>query len=292
MRRYTTILEPRYGAAESRAVVRYLLEECFGMSYADALCGGIDALSAEDKARLEAQVQRLVQGEPVQYVTGKAWFAGRCFDVKPGVLIPRPETEELVELVRGSIGAPTEKVQILDVGTGSGCIAITLALELKQAQVTAMDVSEDALNIAMENARNLCADVRFMKADILTAEPPSCIYDCIVSNPPYICDNEKVDMEQHVLEHEPHLALFVPDNDPLLFYRAIAKYALKALKTGGALFFEVNALYATDTAEMLRSLGYADVEIHDDAYGKPRMISCKLTLLSRCAKCFENTKLG
>lgn len=272
MRRYTTILESRYGVTESRAVIRYVLEEGLGMSYADALCGGVDALCAEDKARLESMVERLRMGEPVQYVVGKAWFGGRCFNVEPGVLIPRPETEELVELVRGSIVAPTEKVRILDIGTGSGCIAITLALELENAHVTAMDVSDDALRIASANARALGAEVSFVKEDILSAHPEPQSYDCIVSNPPYICNCEKVDMEQHVLEHEPHLALFVPDDDPLLFYRAIARYALLALTSGGGLFFEVNAIYATETAEMLRSLGYSNVQIQQDAFGKPRMV--------------------
>lgn len=276
MRRYTKILEPRYGAAESRAVVRYLLDVRFGMSHADALCGGIDALSADDKTLLDAMVERLRCGEPVQYVVGKAWFCGRCFGVEPGVLIPRPETEELVGLLRNSIGTPTEDIRILDIGTGSGCIAITLALELNHADVTAMDVSDDALRVASANAEALGAKVNFVNANILTAVPELGIYDCIVSNPPYICHKEKDEMEQHVLEHEPHLALFVPDDDPLLFYRAIAKYASKALKPGGSLFFEINALYAPHTAELLSMMGYSDVEVHNDAYGKPRMISCTM----------------
>lgn len=276
MRRYTMILEPRYGAAESRAVIRYLLEEAFGMSYADALCGGIDALCAEDKARLETMVERLKDGEPVQYVVGKAWFYGRCFGVEPCVLIPRPETEDLVSLLRSRIGAPMEEVRILDIGTGSGCIAITLALELNQAQVTAMDVSDDALRIASANAETLGARVDFVKKDILKAVPEQRIYDCIVSNPPYICHKEKETMEQHVLEHEPHLALFVPDDDPLLFYRAIARYAFEALRSDGSLFFEVNALYAVHTADMLKSMGYKEVTVHDDSFGKPRMVSCIL----------------
>ena len=164
-----------------------------------------------------------------------------------------------------------EREGILDIGTGSGCIACTLAAERPEAEVTAWDVSEEALAIARENAKLNHVAVTFEQVDIL-AHPSPRQWDLIVSNPPYICENEKAQMESHVLEHEPHLALFVPDNDPLLFYRAIADFALRSLSPGGRLFFEINPLYATDLANLLSAMSYHDIEIRNDQFDKPRMI--------------------
>ena len=260
-------LIPLYDAGEAKAIVRWVLDVRFGLSRTDILCGKVTELSAHDQTELEKIMQRLEKGEPVQYIIGVADFFGRQFHVAPGVLIPRPETEELCRwilasdkhgLTRTVREIPHQSdANILDIGTGSGCIAITLALELPDAQVTAWDISDDALRIASKNAKQLGADVVFVKQDVLNISltshlsPLTSHYDLIVSNPPYICEKEKSAMECNVLDHEPHLALFVPDDDPLLFYRAIAQYAVVALKPHGSLFFEVNPLYADDLAQML-----------------------------------------
>ena len=223
---------------------------------------------------------RLEKGEPVQYVIGTADFCGRQFHVAPGVLIPRPETAELCRWitshgdrhsVRSNLTECLSPCEVIDIGTGSGCIAITLALEIPKTKVTAWDISDEALHIAQENAKALGANVIFEKKDILNVFLTS-KYDIIVSNPPYICDKEKEAMEKNVLEHEPHLALFVPNDDPLLFYRAIAKNAIDALKPDGMLFFELNPIYAEDTESMLLDMGFKHTELRKDQYGKLRFL--------------------
>ena len=264
----------QYDEQEARSIVRLLLYDCFGMTMTDICTGALEHLSSEDVKRLEQYMQRLEQGEPVQYVTGKTVFCGRDFHVEKGVLIPRPETEELCELIinGNTVAAP----RILDVGTGSGCIAITLASELPHSTVSAWDVSEDALRIASGNADNIKAHVVFEKKDILKARHDGDNdFDIIVSNPPYICDKEAADMEPHVLCHEPHLALFVPDDDPLLFYRSITQYAATALSPLGMLYFEINPIYADALKEMICSYGFDNVMIHDDQFGKHRFISAR-----------------
>ena len=277
-----------YDAGEAKAIVRWVLDVRFAMSWTDILCGKVTELSAHDQTELEKNMQRLEKGEPVQYIIGVADFFGRQFHVEPGVLIPRPETEELCRwilasdkhgLTRTVRESPHQSdANILDIGTGSGCIAITLALELPDDKVTAWDISDDALRIASKNAKQLGADVVFVKQDVLNISltshlsPLTSHYDLIVSNPPYICEKEKSAMECNVLDHEPHLALFVPDDDPLLFYRAIAQYAAETLKAQGSLFFEVNPLYADDLAQMLRKMSYHDILIQQDQFGKPRFL--------------------
>jgi release factor glutamine methyltransferase len=277
-----------YDAGEAKAIVRWVLDVRFALSWTDILCGKVTELSAHDQTELEKIMQRLEKGEPVQYVIGVADFFGRQFHVEPGVLIPRPETEELCRwilasdkhgLTRTVREIPHQSdANILDIGTGSGCIAITLALELPDAQVTAWDISDDALRIASKNAKQLGADVVFDKQDVLNISltshlsPLTSHYDLIVSNPPYICEKEKSAMECNVLEHEPHLALFVPNDDPLLFYRAIAQYAVVALKPQGSLFFEINPLYADDLNQMLRMMSYHDIYIRQDQFGKSRFL--------------------
>ncbi len=265
-----------YDAGEAKAIVRWVLDVRFGLSWTDILCGKVTELSAHDQTELEKIMQRLEKGEPVQYIIGVADFFGRQFHVAPGVLIPRPETEELCRWIISQKGQ-SPLCEILDIGTGSGCIAITLALELPDAKVTAWDISDDALRIAAGNAKSLGANVTFEHRDaldsslfILHSSHPK--WDLIVSNPPYICKKEKSAMECNVLEHEPHLALFVPDDDPLLFYRAIAQYAVEALKPQGSLFFEINPLYADDLAQMLRMMSYHDISIRQDQFGKPRFL--------------------
>lgn len=356
-----------YNEREAQAIVRTVLDALFGMSLTDICLGKVTQLSADDTTRLEKIMQRLEKSEPVQYVLGAEWFAGRLFDVAPGVLIPRPETEDLVKwacdeakekednskeergkeeeevsekgeaskkeeqllssplkeeeeglrkgkdasqkeeqplssplkeekegLRKGEDASQKEEQHlssllksnkevsekgeevphpsILDIGTGSGCIAITVALALPQARVTAWDISTDALAIAAGNAHRLGASVRFEHQDALSAPDDEERWDVIVSNPPYICDKERADMSDNVLSYEPELALFVPDSDPLLFYRAIARYASKALKPGGRLLFETNTAYAHEVAQTMADEGFTAIEVRNDCFGKPRMV--------------------
>ena len=287
-------LTPLYGPQEAKAMTRMLLEDLFSLSFADILCGATEHLSDADTLRLQQSVARLLDAEPLQYVTGTAFFCGHPFHVAPGVLIPRPETEWIVDTAVGIVTASAPR--ILDIGTGSGCIAtsISLALADRHCYTEAWDISEDALRIAADNAERLGADVKFRRRDALRLEEDfpaeenqsgaevliadnasSASWDVIVSNPPYICNREAADMHANVLRHEPHLALFVPDTDPLLFYRAIASYAMRSLRKGGWLLFECNTLYAHDTAQMASDMGFATSVVEDDCFGKPRFVKAQ-----------------
>ena len=287
-------LTPLYGPQEAKAMTRLLLEDLFSLSFADILCGATEHLSDADTLRLQQSVARLLDAEPLQYVTGTAFFCGHPFHVAPGVLIPRPETEWIVDTAVNLVTASAPR--ILDIGTGSGCIAtsISLALADKHCYTEAWDISEDALRIAADNAERLGADVKFRRRDALRLEEDfpaeenqggaevlsdtnaaAESLDIIVSNPPYICNREDADMHANVLRHEPHLALFVPDTDPLLFYRAIASYAMRSLRKGGWLLFECNTLYAHDTAQMALDMGFATSIVEDDCFGKPRFVKAQ-----------------
>lgn len=264
-----------YEDGEARAIARILIEELFGLSYTDIVCGATDQLSADDTLRLDTAVRRIEQGEPLQHVLGYADFCGNHFGVNASVLIPRPETEWLVdegERLMNDAPLSSAPKRILDIGTGSGCIAISLKLRLGEAYVEAWDISEEALRTAESNAKALKAEVAFCKRDALKAEESVAPWDLIVSNPPYICDSERADMDDNVLLHEPHTALFVPDDDPLRFYRAIARYALYSLSNGGSLLFECNTRYAEATGEMMREMGFEDVTVNDDCFGLPRFV--------------------
>ena len=321
-------LTPLYDAGEAQAIVRTVLDVKYGMTLTDIICGKVNELSADEERKLEEIIISLQKGEPVQYVLGEADFAGRPFHVEPGVLIPRPETAELCQWIEkdmieksivssedssedspedspedssgNSPQATDDARRILDICTGSGCIAITLGLNIPNSEVTGWDISEDALRIAQGNVEMMKAgNVRIEHQDALAlpkaaetdnekmkgnndkevvkpkgeAKTPSTQkWDLIVSNPPYICEKEKADMEKNVLEHEPSLALFVPDENPLKFYRAIAEYASSALKSGGALYFEINPIYEKETREMLLKLDFKDIETKEDAFGKKRMM--------------------
>lgn len=287
-------LTPLYGPQEAKAMTRMLLEDLFGLSFADILCGATEHLSDADALRLQQSVDRLLDAEPLQYVTGTAFFCGHPFHVAPGALIPRPETEWIVDTAVNLVTSSAPR--ILDIGTGSGCIAtsISLALADKHCYTEAWDISEDALRIAADNAARLGAEVKFRRRDALRLEKDlpaeerleaeqggaealrdSASWDIIVSNPPYICNREAADMHANVLRHEPHLALFVPDTDPLLFYRAIARYAMRNLRKGGWLLFECNTLYAHDTAQMASDMGFATSVVEDDCFGKPRFVKAQ-----------------
>ena len=274
-----------YDQREARAVARMLVEEKFSLSFADIICGGVEALSVADKQWIEAAVKRLEQGEPIQYVLGWAWFAGLKFNVRSGVLIPRPETEWLVDNICAHPAPSNDRpLRILDIGTGSGCIALSIKQRLPETYVEAWDISTEALSIAADNARSLSLDVVWRQQDALnitpnvlsttpndnSVVPDSPLWDVIVSNPPYICERERTDMARNVLEHEPSTALFVPDTDPLLFYRAITRYAVGSLNEGGRLLFECNTLYAGDTARMMADEGMTATQVYDDCFGKPR----------------------
>ncbi len=261
-------LSDSYDEREAKAVARYLLDVGYGLTMTDIIGGAVERI---DESRLNEQLRRLQAGEPVQYVLGRTFFCGHEFRVRPGVLIPRPETEELVGVACDRVARYGE-IHILDIGTGSGCIAISLALAIPDAQVEAWDVSDEALTIARENASHLGAKVTFKKEDILRKQvaPSFGKATLIISNPPYICEKERKDMEQRVLDHEPSLALFVPDDDPLLFYRAIAEYATRALTPRGLLLFEINPLYKDAMEEMLLSLHFHDIVFHEDQFGKIR----------------------
>ena len=272
-----------YDDGEARAIARILIEELFGLSYADIVCGATEQLSADDTLRLDTAVRRIEQGEPLQHVLGYADFCGNRFSVNSSVLIPRPETEWLVDegakLMDGCIAsdktqhkAPHSPKRILDIGTGSGCIAISLKLRLGDAYVEAWDISEEALRTAQDNADALKAEVVFRKRDALRADNTAAPWDLIVSNPPYICDSERSAMDDNVLLHEPHTALFVPDDDPLRFYRAIARYALLTLNIGGNLLFECNTRYAEATGKMLSDMGFEEVTVSDDCFSLPRFV--------------------
>jgi len=271
-------LTPLYDAGEAQAIVRTVLDVEYGMTLTDIICGKVNELSSDEERNLEEIIARLQNGEPVQYVLGKADFAGRTFHVEPGVLIPRPETAELCQWIEEEVSSleADERKQILDICTGSGCIAITLGLNIPNSEVTGWDISEDALRIAQGNVEMLKAgNVRIEYQDALMLPKAAEAADIIVSNPPYICEKEKADMEKNVLEHEPSIALFVPDEDPLKFYRAIAEYASSALKSEGALYFEINPIYEKETREMLEGLGFKDIEAKEDAFGKKRMMKAK-----------------
>lgn len=267
-----------YDDYEAKAIARMVYEVRFGLMPSDLFIGKDTQLSTDDQKLLAENTQRLLTGEPVQYVLGEAEFGGRTFHVEPGVLIPRPETYELCQWIMEERRGKKEEgrnASILDIGTGSGCIACTLAAELADAEVTAWDISDDALRIATENAKRTNVHVSFEKVDVLNTsllnrERPATGLDIIVSNPPYICNKERATMERNVLEHEPELALFVPDDDPLLFYRTIARFAAKTLNPGGALYFEINPLHVSEMQQMLSEEGFSHTEIRNDQFGKQR----------------------
>lgn len=277
-------LTPLYDQQEAVAIVRALLDELFGFTLTDIVMGKVETLSGEQQQTVERMMQRLESGEPLQYVVGYTTFCGRRFHVTPAVLIPRPETEELCRMPVADYDRPFCGLQppaptrILDIGTGSGCIAITLALDLPNSDVTAWDISSDALLVARDNAHRLGAKVNFEWHDILSDNQPVANeaekYDIIVSNPPYVCDNERSGMRRNVLEHEPSLALFVPDDDPLKFYRAIVGLAQGALRKQGNLYFEVNSAYADDVADLCKQSGFASAKVVKDQFGNKRFVRC------------------
>ncbi|MBQ0056327.1 MAG: peptide chain release factor N(5)-glutamine methyltransferase [Bacteroidales bacterium] len=329
---------PLYDAREVKAITRLILEDVCGLTYTDIVMRADSLVLPDEQASvINAYAKRLANGEPVQHVMGYAWFCGRKFTVNSTVLIPRPETEELINWIVDNtvnnsvdnnagnvvdksvdnivdntgvitVDNPVNKYvdnpvyNIVDIGTGSGCIAISLAKDINNSRVLAIDLSTEALKTAESNANALNANnVTFLHTDILKWESEEFstklstvaggkdkrgkgykesreesrdkkAFDIIVSNPPYVCDREKVNMSDNVLNHEPHLALFVPDSDPLLFYRTIAQFAQNHLRSGGSLYFEINAAYGPQTCQMLKDMGFDNVELRQDVTGRDRMV--------------------
>lgn len=268
-------LAERYDKEEQSAIVRAVCCDMLGIPTTTYYIKEEIALTAEQEVRLEEILRRLQQGEPLQYIEGKAPFCGMEFAVRPGVLIPRPETAELVDWIVQDHSSQSPR--ILDMGTGSGCIAIALDKQLPGAKVEACDISSEALAVTKENNERNGASVTFFRHDILdlTAPLPHS-YNIIVSNPPYIMQSEHSTMEQHVTEWEPHTALFVPDEDALCFYRAIAEIGMtEALEPGGCIYVEINQALGTETVELFESYGYKDVILRKDIFGNDRMIKAQ-----------------
>ncbi|BAV08402.1 release factor glutamine methyltransferase [Filimonas lacunae] len=262
-----------YDSREATNIAELVIVHITGLSRTDRLIHGTRSLTHSEANQLTLYTLQLLQSMPLQYVLEEAWFANMPFLVNAHVLIPRPETEELVEwIVQEATHLPAPA--LLDIGTGSGCIPIAIKKQLPQAQVHALDISLQALAVARQNAAKLEAAVTFHQADILqpanwTTFP---VFDVVVSNPPYIREMEKVAMHSNVLEHEPHLALFVPDRDALLFYRTIAVFAQQHLKAQGLLFFEINEALGEETVQLLAHNGFTQIELKKDMQGKDRMI--------------------
>lgn len=264
-----------YPPKETQAITFMLLEHFMHLRNVDVL---VDRPISESQVQPDWDeiVNRLNHNEPVQHIIGSTEFCGLTFQVSASVLIPRPETEELVQLVTRDYAEPEDKPSILDIGTGSGCIAIVLARFLPHATVHAWDVSDEALSVARENARQLMADVRFAKQDMLNVSFPLTDapeqFDCIVSNPPYVTYSEADQMRPNVLRFEPHEALFVEDSDPLLFYKAIADFGRHHLKPNGRCYVEINEHFGPETKQVFEERGYKQVELHRDIHGKNRFV--------------------
>lgn len=266
----THSLQSFYTSRELQSLTLIICKDMLEINDMDIYLRKDIKLSENKQHLLERTVERLKNSEPIQYVTGKADFYGLRFRVEPGVLIPRPETEELVDLI---LKENPVAVRILDIGTGSGCIALALGHHLPEARVDAWDISEKALRIAHSNADDLKINVNFSLVDVLSVDPVKNQYDVIVSNPPYITEKEKAVMEKNVLEWEPDLALFVSDADPLLFYRRIAELGREMLVADGKLYFEINQQYGEETVDLLNSLGYKNIRLIKDLFENNRIVT-------------------
>ena len=271
VRQIREALHGSYTDAEALSLAKMLLVEVFGFSTLELYGGKDRGFSEKEQELLSDIVCRLQNHEPIQYIIGRETFMGLVFDVNENVLIPRPETQELVNWILEDHRSD-EGCKILDIGTGSGCIPVSLAHFMSGAEVEAWDISDGALDVARRNANQNEVKVLFRKQNVFEALPSASYYDVIVSNPPYITEKEKVDMEANVLDWEPSIALFVPDTDPLLFYRKIAELGLEMLVAGGALYFEINRAYGEMMRTMLEDMGYNNVELRKDMFGNDRMI--------------------
>lgn len=265
----------QYPDTEASAIAKAILTDVFQLSTTDLYASKDMNFSTNQAEKLEVIITRLRANEPLQYILGNCYFCGLNFHVEPGVLIPRPETAELVEWIISDRKSSDSPIRILDIGTGSGCISISLAKNLPQSEVYAWDISEDAIRIASDNANRLDANVRFRQTDVLGQVPTDTMMNIIVSNPPYITEAERTDMDANVTDWEPDTALFVPDNTPLLFYERIAEIGKQILTPDGTLYFEINQRFGTETVDMLRQKGYRNVELRKDLSGNDRMIKAE-----------------
>lgn len=266
---FVDVLSTRYDADEAAAIFYRILYYRYGLTRVDLALRDLK-VSDEQQSQWEIDRQELLTGKPVQYIIGKTFFYGLEFEVSPDVLIPRPETEELVDWIIKSDG---DKSTILDLCTGSGCIAIALAKNLN-ADVIAVDVSQNAIDVAVRNAESNQTKIEFLRQDILKGLQVDRLFDIIVSNPPYVRDLEKAEIRDNVLRYEPHLALFVPDDDALVFYRKIGEWAKRHLREKGRLYFEINQYLGPQTVSLLKVIGFKDVELRKDLAGNDRMICC------------------
>ena len=276
-RHYASELEKIYSSDEANALIMIILEHYFDIDRIKIAMEPELRLSESEMLTLHFAVKELLKNKPVQYIIGETEFCGLRFFVEEGVLIPRPETEELVnQLVSWSVSRlPSLSFRVLDIGTGSGCIAISLAKLLKNSVVTAVDVSEKASEIAKKNAEANGVNVRFILDDILNPKNPELIdnqYDIIVSNPPYVCESEKSEMRANVLDYEPSTALFVSDDDPLVFYKKILEFAQKTLKPNGEVWFEINERFGREMRNLCLDMGFKNVEIIKDFRGRERIV--------------------
>lgn len=265
----------QYPDTEASAIAKAILTDVFQLSTTDLYASKDMNFSTNQAEKLEVIITRLRANEPLQYILGNCYFCGLDFHVEPGVLIPRPETAELVEWIISDRKCSDSLIRILDIGTGSGCISISLANNLPQSEVYAWDISEDAIRISSDNANRLDANVRFRQTDVLGQVPTDTMMNVIVSNPPYITEAERTDMDANVTDWEPDTALFVPDNVPLLFYERIADIGKQILTPDGTLYFEINQRFGTETVDMLRKKGYRNVELRKDLSGNDRMIKAE-----------------
>lgn len=276
MRHAREALTPMYGEREASAMVDEMMLRIKGWDRVQTVIRAKDPASEFIIDRVNDTVSRLMKGEPVQYIFGKAHFYGMDFTVTPDTLIPRPETAQLVDMIVDRYSGKHD-LRVLDLGTGSGCIAIALARNLPfPAEVIGIDISTPALKVAQENARQLRTKVTFQNADMLSQESVNAVlsgkFDIIVSNPPYIARHEEAGMEKHVLEHEPHSALFVPDDNPLLYYKAIISIAGTYLADNGTLFLEINPLFVNQLVSLLRSHGFSNIDVEKDMQKTDRFI--------------------
>ena len=271
--KFLNLLKDEYPAQEASSFFNLLIESYLGMNRLDFALKPGKELSLEEKEKFESALHRLSLHEPVQYIIGETEFFGLKFKVNKNVLIPRPETEELVQWILDNVAESKNpsNIKILDIGTGSGCIAISLAKNLPNAEIFALDISEKALKTAKENAGLNKVNVNFIQADILNLEALTGKFDIIVSNPPYVREMEKIEMHRNVLENEPDLALYVKDTDPLIFYRLISKLARAGLQKNGNLYFEINQYLANETEEILKNSGFK-TELKKDIFGNYRML--------------------
>lgn len=265
----------QYPDTEASAIAKAILTDVFQLSTTDLYASKDMNFSTNQAEKLEVIITRLRANEPLQYILGNCYFCGLNFHVEPGVLIPRPETAELVEWIISDRKCSDSLIRILDIGTGSGCISISLAKNLPQSEVHAWDISEDAIRIASDNANRLDANVRFRQTNVLGQVPTDTMMNVIVSNPPYITEAERIGMDANVTDWEPDTALFVPNNDPLLFYERIADIGKQILTPDGTLYFEINQRFGTETVGMLRQKGYRNVELRKDLSGNDRMIKAE-----------------